>query len=181
MEISIEEELARMAAEVQKTVQDQADETEISLSVRNKPIEDWPEFQIKWDESIENLIRSHDGISQENFESKYSSGILIANVNMEEFDQKLFYNDFQTVSEFWDVGSPSKKSDAIAYWMLGGAMTPCFIKVHDTNTIKIVGGMHRSSVARAKGQTTIPVLFSQVEQSELEKVICLTKIRNPKI
>lgn len=150
---------------------------EIAASVEGKPFSDWPDFDITWDHSIENLHLFADGYSLNKLQSDYPSGLMSAKVKLVELDSKLFRSSFQNVNEFWDIGIKSKKSEAIAHWVLERKMTPCKVTPHEAREIIIAGGNHRLAVCRAKSIEYIPVLFDPKHKQEISKIISLENIQ----
>lgn len=149
---------------------------EIEKSIENKPVSEWPQFEILWDFSFVNIYRFADGGSFSQFNRDYPDGIHLAYVRMEELDSKLMTMSSQTADEFWEVGFPGKKSGVIVHWLEGNKMTPCKIKPHNGQLI-ICGGNHRLAVCRAKSALSIPILFNLEHKAELEKIIPLADVR----
>ncbi|PRQ61595.1 hypothetical protein BWR16_14800 [Vibrio sp. V01_P9A10T6] len=147
-------------------------------SVLGLPVGDWPEFDIKWDESVESLHHYEDGVSPKFIEEHHPDGLLIADVNLSELDAKLTFNSRQTVCEFWDIGRDDKKARLIAHWVSGNIVTPCKITPYESEIV-IVGGNHRLAVSRIKNELEVPVLFEPKHEIEIGQIIQLKNIRKP--
>ena len=147
-------------------------------SVLGLPVGEWPEFDIKWDESVESLHHYEDAESPKFIEEHHPDGLWIADVNLAELDAKLVFNSRQTVSEFWDIGCNDKKARLIAHWASGNIVTPCKISPYESEIV-IVGGNHRLAVSRIKSEPEVPVLFECEHAKEIRKIIELKNIRRP--
>jgi len=144
------------------------------------PINEWPVFEVLWDESIENLRFYGDGYSVESVATRHPDGLKIADLELSELDKNLFHMSRQRVDEFWNVGSKGTKSEVIEHWVSKRAMTPCKLCIHENEMqITLGGGNHRLAVARAKGMKVIPVLFDPRDEASLIKIINLDNIRSP--
>ncbi|TGA72007.1 hypothetical protein VFES401_05870 [Aliivibrio fischeri] len=144
------------------------------------PVGDWPEFEIKWDESAESLHHYEDGKSPKFIEEHHPDGLVIADVNLNELDSKLVFSSRQTVCEFWKIGSDAKKARLIAHWVSGNIVTPCKITPYESE-IFIVGGNHRLAISRIKNETEVPILFEPRHEMEISKIIQLKNIRKPQV
>ncbi|HGF7366350.1 MULTISPECIES: hypothetical protein [Vibrio] len=158
------------------------DSTELKLimnSVVGLPVEDWPEFGIKWDESAESLHYYGDGESRDFIEEHHPDGLIIADVNLKELDLNLVSISKQTVDEFWKIGRKEKKARLIAHWATGNVVTPCKISPYGSE-IFIVGGNNRLAVSRIKNESEVPVLFDPKDLAKLNEIIQLKNIRKPR-
>lgn len=145
----------------------------------DKPIVEWPAFDMVWDYNYESLRYYADGLSQSEFDKRYPNGLKKAYVKLDELDNHLFRNCKQTVAEFWDVGLKDKKAEVILHCLNDNKITPCKISPYD-QTIIIVGGNHRLAVCKAKCLEVIPVLFEQEDEAALSAIIDLHNIQEIK-
>ncbi|MDN8584389.1 hypothetical protein QY211_09030 [Vibrio alginolyticus] len=148
---------------------------------QNQPIDSWPPFQVIWDERSSHVHHYGDGLSPQNIPNRHPNGVKIGDVDLSDLDTVTYYMNRQSVSEFWQIGLASKKSEAIEHWVNGGVMTPVMIIPHENGLqVCVAGGNHRLAVARAKSEVTIPVLFDADHESELLNILKINNIRFPK-
>jgi hypothetical protein len=167
------------AGMVGMTIEQQKESSRIyeeSKKYCNIPIEQWPDFEIKWDLSHENRRFAFDGYDEATYKKYYPNGLIAGIVNFKEFNLKLAKHSQRTKDEIWDTSSPTKLARTILYYIEGNAMTPPFICIDkDITSVMIGGGYHRVAVCLAKDAETIPILVSLSEKSKIERILTSVK------
>lgn len=131
--------------------------------LRGKPVTLWPQFDIAWDLDPRNFHKSRDGTPAEDFRAQHPNGITLSDVPLSELDAALHVGSQRTAQEVWSIGDPDKAARVIRYWEDGQAMTPPLVDEASDGTIAMAGGYHRLAVARAKGETSVPILFDAAQ------------------
>lgn len=156
---SLTQALARLQGTELPDVAEQERRRSRERDLRGKPVKLWPQFDVAWDLDPVNFHKSRDGTSAEDFSALYPTGITLSDVPLSELDAALHENSRRTAQEIWSVGDPDKAAGAIRHWEDRHAMTPPLVDEASDGTITIAGGNHRLAVARAKGETSVPILF----------------------
>ncbi len=127
------------------------------------PIIDWPEFSILWDCSETSQHFAFDGEirnSRQEFNKCYPDGLSLRFVFLSDLDEQLCEFNRRTPEEVWGVGIDGKAATIILDWVEERKITPpALTRTNGTSEICLLGGNHRLAVARAKGESVIPVLI----------------------
>ncbi|MFF8799872.1 MULTISPECIES: hypothetical protein [unclassified Methylobacterium] len=127
--------------------------------LRGKAVKRWPAFQVDWDPEPGNFYRSRDATSASDFRAQHPNGVTLGDVPLSELDAALHVGSRRSAQEVWSIGERGKVARAIRHWEDGYAMTPPMLDQASDGTITIAGGHNRLAVARAKGETSVPILF----------------------
>ena len=125
------------------------------------PISEWPEFDVLWNLNPIDFRYSLDGCSVDDFISYYPDGMILSEVSLSELDMQLCKFNQRSAEEVWDVGFDDKAARVLLSWIEGRAITPPLVgRTNITDELCLHGGNHRLAVARAKGETRLPILIS---------------------
>lgn len=134
------------------------------------PVEEWPEFEIKWDLSPQNFHFAFDNEKAEYIKKNYPEGLNLGWVTFIELDSSFAWYSKRTRDETWTIGSSGKISRAILHWVEGNKMTPPLI-VPCLDEVNIMAGHHRVTICRAKQIDTIPILARKMDKASLEAIL----------
>ncbi len=164
-----------MASAIGMTVEEQKENSRIHEAAKKYqrlPIEQWPDFEIRWDLSPENRRFAFDGYDEATYRKYYPNGLIVGHVNFKEFHSSLAAHSQRTKEEIWDTGSVPKLGKTILYYVEGNEMTPPLICLDkDGVSVMIGGGYHRVAVCLAREVETIPILVIPAEKERMEKIL----------
>lgn len=135
------------------------------------PVSEWPPIVFNWDLSQASQRFSKDGISSEEFSKTYPQGFCLGYVSLADFDQRLCFFSRRKDRELWAIGDPYKLAYLIIYLSEGRPISPPFARPLPCNEIVIDGGHHRYAVAKAVGETEIPVYVTPRHKRDLESLL----------
>lgn len=131
----------------------------------NKPIEEWPEFAMQWDEDPESFHHSLDGTKAADIDT---NEIALVRVKLSNLDAVLQDWNLRTVDEVWSVGNPRRAARVIVHCSEGGKLSPVWVVPTTPGKVGLVGGNQRLAVARAKGTQELPIIFWKKELERLK-------------
>lgn len=166
----IEEILASIYGRTVAEAREQSRVTQESKKYDKLPVEEWPEFEIKWDLSPDNFHFVFDNEKTDYVKKHYPEGLHLGWVTFAELDSNFACYSKRTPDETWTVGFAGKISRAILHWVEGKKMTPPLI-VPCLGEINIMAGHHRVAVCRAKQVDAIPILARQMDKDSLEEIL----------
>jgi hypothetical protein len=145
------------------------------VALIDKPINEWPTFQIQWDLTKEGQRYTLDGCSQESFEKQYPNGLQVRWITLNDLNRVLCDYNRRTIEETWEVGSKRSLANNIAWAGDRQPVTPIYIKQNSffPEQIKLEGGNHRYAMVNAMQVTILPVLVEQEDIAIIEKIITL--------
>ena len=142
------------------------------------PISEWPPIVFNWDLSRESQRFSKDCVSSEEFYKSYPEGFCLGSVGLADFDQRLCYFSQRKDRELWAIGDPFKLAYLIVYLSEGRPISPPFVRPLSNREIVIEGGHHRYAVAKAIGETEIPVYVTPRHKRDLDTLLSVTWIQS---
>jgi hypothetical protein len=137
-----------------------AEKARINANAANlvdKPVEDWPEFQIQWDLSSSSFYWALDGARPSGLDKR---DLTIRWCALRDLDAVLTDQSRRGPDELWSVGDALKLARVLVHCSEGRALTPPWILPMD-GAIGLVGGNHRLAVCRAKRVPKVPVLLER--------------------
>lgn len=149
-----------------------------SLKYKNTSPSSWPDIDFQWDINSASQRYAMDGLTEEEFNSRYPAGFLLGEVDLVQIDRLLSKYCYRSPEELWEVGSGSKLAKMIVYLSEGHPISPPLIKVIDGDKLFFEGGNHRFAVAKAANEERIPIYVQpkyKSKISELVKVNWMTK------
>lgn len=150
------------------------EETERIATLTNamigKPISEWPPFEIAWDFEPRAQRFALDGCRERDFKEDHPDGLSLVFVTMTDLDAKLTKDNLRTPEEVWSVGDERKAARCLVHWSEGRKLTPPLAVIVGTK-IGLWGGNHRLAIARAKGETNIPLLVAPTDKEKLGEII----------
>ena len=135
------------------------------------PVSQWPPIILKWDTSRESQRFSKDGISSEEFHKSYPQGFCLGCVALAEFDKRLCFYSRRKDRELWAIGDPFKLAYLIVYLSEGRPISPPLATPLAVNEIVIDGGHHRYAIAKAIGESEIPVYVTPRHKRDLDSLL----------
>jgi hypothetical protein len=142
------------------------------------PVSQWPEMRINWDLSRESQRFSLDGYalasySKPRFDRDHPEGFILGWVPLLDFDAKLCASNHRTEEELWTVGRALTVAELIVYLSEGRPISPPAVRVADSE-ICLLGGNHRYAVAKAIGETELPIHALPGQRDLLESLLPVT-------
>ncbi len=145
---------------------------EAAKQYRNLPIEQWPDFEIRWDLSPENRRFAFDSYDETTYRKYHPNGLIAGWVDFTEFNSKLAPHSQRTKEEIWSTGSAAKIAKTILYYVEKNRMTPPLICLDkDGISVMVGGGYNRIAVCLAKEVEKIPILVVSSEKKILETIL----------
>lgn len=135
------------------------------------PVSEWPPIVLKWDISKESQRFSKDGLSPEEFNKWYPHGFCLGYVALSEFDMRLCFFSRRKDRELWKIGDPYKLAHLIGYLAEGRPISPPLATPMTSQEIVIEGGHHRYAIAKAIGESEIPVYVTPRKKSDLASLL----------
>jgi hypothetical protein len=135
----------------------------------NRPVKEWPEFDIRWDLDPRSFYWALDGASPSNLDQR---DLAIVSSTLVELDAVLSHHNWRGPDELWTLGDPLKLARILVHCSEGHPLTPPWI-VPVGNEVGLVGGNHRLAVCRAKEVTVVPLL---VEKHCLPQVSAILRL-----
>jgi hypothetical protein len=160
------QEAAALAAE-QRRINERA------CKLMNRPVNEWPPFNLQWDVSPANYFHALDGVGPNDVAT---NELKVIWVRLDDLDRVLEPSNARVAEEVWSVGQPDKAARAIVHWAEGRSMTPVWVSHTSPGKLGIIGGNHRLAVARAKKATLVPLL---VERKDLTNLHDLIVVQSP--
>jgi hypothetical protein len=80
-------------------------------------------------------------------------------VTLSELDAVLQAWNLRTAEEVWSIGDKRKAAKVIVHCFEGRELSPVWVCPTASGKLGLVGGNHRLAVARAKGETEVPIIF----------------------
>lgn len=135
------------------------------------PVSDWPTIKINWDVSINSQRFSLDGVSLEDFQKFYPQGFCLGWVALDAFDRILCHFSRRDDGELWKVGFQSRLAYLIVYLSEGRPISPPLAKPLPSKEIILCGGHHRYAIAKAIGESEIPIHVDPEHKEEFDSLI----------
>lgn len=135
------------------------------------PVSEWPNIKIIWDTSKNSQRFSLDGVSLEDFQKFYPQGFCLGWVALDEFDKKLCHFSRRDDGELWAIGFQSRLAYLIVYLAEGRPISPPLAKPLPSKEIIFCGGHHRYAIAKAIGETEIPIHIDPEHKDELDSLV----------
>lgn len=133
---------------------------------------EWPPFEVKWDLHPNSHRFALDGCGEEEFNKHYQNGFVLKRVLLQDLDDALCAYNRRTPEEVWGIGTDRKAAKVLLDWIEGRKLTPPLVNVlEETNELCLNGGNHRLAVARAKGETIIPILMEEDNVENISRLI----------
>lgn len=136
----------------------------------NKPVEEWPEFEVKWDLEPTSFYWALDGAEPSALEGR---DFVLRWCTLQTLDLVLTRQSWRSPDELWTLGDGLKLARVLVHCSEGRSLTPPWI-LPVSGKIGIVGGHHRIAMCRAKCLGTIPVI---VEECCVEHVSAILPLR----
>jgi len=141
----------------------------------DKPVEEWPEFEINWDLTPENFRFAFDGDvhSPNKFNEYYPDGLALGWVNQAEFYSKLCHFNKRALNEIWTVGFAHSLAYVVAYCAAGEPLTPVVARpdIHHEGQVFLSGGNHRYAMINSIGVERMPLLIEHKHRDEMIKLL----------
>ena len=145
---------------------------EMKEQYRDLPIQDWPDFTIRWSLEKADQHYAFDGLDPESFFEEYPAGLrVVESVKIAELDDRLHRVSRQYPNEFWEIGWTGSKAEIILHFVENRALTPPLVCIHSGTLLCIGGGNQRLAVARAKGEEVIPILVKPLEYNKVIDIL----------
>lgn len=139
------------------------------------PVSAWPEIKINWDLSQESqrlsLDYSQAFYTKPRFDRDYPEGFQLGWVFLSDFDAKLCAYNHRTEEQLWTVGDVSKLANLIVYLSQGRPVSPPAVRVNEKRELVLLGGNHRYAVAKAIGESTLPIHALPEHKDLLESLL----------
>jgi len=141
-----------------------------SYQYKDLAIKEWPVIKINWDIRYSSQKFSLDRDESSEFSKHHPDGFLLGYVNLNEVDKRLGICSFREVEDVWKVGSSEKLSALIVYLSEGREVSPPFLCVYEDSLV-IMGGNHRYTIAKCIGVENIPIHFKIQEKFKIDEML----------
>ncbi|KJF97445.1 hypothetical protein UB34_13105 [Photobacterium leiognathi] len=144
-----------------------------SESYIDKPVEDWPELEFRWDFFVESQRFAFDGMSPNDAKALETEtyDLICGFVSLEQFDRKLCARSSKSKQEFWSIGDKGKLAYLIVYLSEKRPVTPPYIVPLENGEILIEGGNHRYAVAKQWDLSQLPIYVSRKHKKAIEQLL----------
>lgn len=137
------------------------------------PVSEWPKIELHWDLSRESQRYSLDGNTKEEFDRRYPLGFCLGNVLLQDLDDRLCAFNHRTEAQLWEVGNPFSLAKLIIYLSEGRPISPPAVQVINRNEIFFLGGNHRYAVAKAIGETKLPIYVEPEHKEAIDSLLSI--------
>lgn len=145
-----------------------------------KPVGEWPRFQVMWSEEPDERDLAFDSNIPD--WATPTKELRLGYALISEIHAHLIYaSKIHSVEELREGAVDDKIEDVINWWIEGKALTPPALRVVNDNGVKkicIAGGNHRFNVAYLTGEEKIAFLASSTDLRALENFIPSLKWKN---
>jgi hypothetical protein len=136
----------------------------------NRPVEEWPDFEVKWDLDPRSFYRALDGARPSALDGRR---LVVRWCVLRTLDDVLADQSRRGPDELWSLGDRLKLGRVLVHCSEGRALTPPWIRPI-AGMVGIKGGHHRLAMCRAKGLKQVPVL---VERNDLDQLLSILPLQ----
>jgi len=136
----------------------------------NRPVKEWPEFEVKWDLEPTSFYWALDGEQPSALKGR---NLAVRWCVLQNLDAMLTHQSQRSPDELWNLGDGLKLARVLVHCSEGRSLTPPWI-LPVAGKVGIVGGHHRLAMCRAKRLEQVPVL---VEQGDLEQFLSILPLQ----
>lgn len=136
---------------------------------------DWPKLKILWDLDPGSQWWALDNATPKQFHIDYPNGLELVWVNTVDLNRDLVGLPFKTKKEMLATRLDKKTRKCIDNWIASKPLTPPYI-ILSGYKITPAGGIHRLQIARAEGETILPLLVEADQKNDIGEIIPFVEI-----
>lgn len=104
-------------------------QADLVQKIINKPMQEWPDFEIEWDLSPENFRFALDGCNEDKFARVFPCGLIIGEIALSKIQAILTCFSKRNADEIWTVDNEYSVAGCIVHLSDGKKMTPPLIEI----------------------------------------------------
>lgn len=135
------------------------------------PISQWPPLRVQWDLRRKSQQYTVDEPNRRKFWEWHPKGFLLGYVDTQELDavlHELFRRDAESL---WASGDRRKLAGVLVHLSEGRRLSPPLVHPCEPDYAVLQGGVHRYAVAKAIGESRIPIYVEPCRRETVHRLI----------